>query len=123
MFAACCQIAGTVVGHVELMSVDYEKKIAGLGRVLIGQIEYRGKGFGMAMVAEALNYSFNTLGLAEISLGVFDFNRAAISCYQKLGFAQCEFRPNARQFEGEKWNLMIMKLCRSTWLNQGSKSE
>ncbi len=123
MFAALQQMEGTVVGHIELTAVDYEKRTAGLGRVLIGQAECRGKGYGAAMVAEALNYGFNTLELTEVSLGVFDFNHPAIVCYQRLGFVQHEFRQNARQFENEFWNLLIMKLDRQTWLAQCTPCE
>ena len=74
------------------------------------QTEDRGKGMGTAMVAEALNYSFNNLGLMEINVGVFDFNKPAIACYKKLGFTEYEFREHARQFENESWNLVMMKL-------------
>ena len=123
MFTAFHQMEGTVIGHIELMSVDYEKKIAVLGRVLIGQTESRGKGWGTAIVAEALNYGFNTLGLTEIKLVVFDFNQPAITCYKKLGFAEYEFRENARQFENERWNLMQMKLNKQTWAKQHNRCE
>ncbi|MBS0661997.1 MAG: GNAT family N-acetyltransferase, partial [Verrucomicrobia bacterium] len=116
MFAAVDNLSGTVIGHVELMAVDHEQLTAMLGRVLIGQIEERGKGYGVAMVAQALDYGFNTLSLSEIRLGVFDFNKSAILCYKKLGFSEFEFRPNARQFESEFWNLIMMKLNRTDWL-------
>jgi RimJ/RimL family protein N-acetyltransferase len=118
MFAAVRQPGGTVIGHVELLSVDYAQRRARLGRVLIGPAEWRGKGYGRAMTTEALDYGFNSLGLEEISLGVFDFNQPAVSCYEKLGFIQSDFRPNARTFEHEQWNLVIMKLGKQTWLKE-----
>ena len=121
MFAAFHQMTGTVVGHIELMSVDYEKKTALLGRILIGPTEVRGKGWGTAMVAEVLKFGFNILGLTEINLGVFDFNQPAINCYKKLGFTEYEFCENARQFEGQWWNLIMMKLDKKTYLKQRNK--
>jgi RimJ/RimL family protein N-acetyltransferase len=116
MFAAVDPALSRVVGHIELMSIDYEKRIAMLGRVLIGEADGRGKGLGKAMTAQVLDYGFNQLGLREIQLGVFDFNRAAIRCYEKLGFSQYEFRKDARQFEGEFWSLIMMKLSKDVWL-------
>ena len=110
MFTAFRQGDGTVVGHIELMNIDYANESACLGRALICQAEDRGKGLGKAMVAEALNYGFNVLGLMEINIGVFDFNKPAIACYKKLGFTEYEFREHARQFENESWNLVMMKL-------------
>ena len=121
MFSACHQTGGAYIGHIELMSVDYEKKTAMLGRVLIGQTDYRGKGWGTVMIAEALKFGFNTLGLTEINLGVFDFNQSAIACYKKLGFSEYEFRENARQFENERWNLMMMKLPKQIWAEQSNQ--
>ncbi|MEI8248229.1 MAG: GNAT family protein [Lentisphaerota bacterium] len=110
MFTAFRQGDGTAVGHIELMNIDYANESACLGRALICQAEDRGKGLGKAMVAEALNYGFNVLGLMEINIGVFDFNKPAIACYKKLGFTEYEFREHARQFENESWNLVMMKL-------------
>ncbi len=118
IFAALRRSDGEVIGHIELIEVDYAKKSAGLGRVLIGQAENRRKGYGEAMLAEALDYGFNTLALDEIWLTVFDFNRAAIACYQKMGFAPSEFRENARTFGKEKWNQVLMKIGSETWRKQ-----
>ena len=110
MFTACRRLEGTAVGHIELMNIDYANESACLGRALICQAEDRGKGMGTAMVAEALHYGFNVLGLMEINAGVFDFNKPAIACYKKSGFTEYEFREHARQFENESWNLVMMKL-------------
>lgn len=115
MFVAVHQPSGTVVGHIELMAVDYGKGTTQLGRVLIGDPTERSKGWGTAMVIEALNYGFKTVGLNEIWLGVFNFNQSAIACYAKLGFVECEFLKNAREIDGEKWNLIKMKLDRETF--------
>lgn len=112
MFAACRQDDGTAVGHIELMRVDYGNGSARLGRVLIGRDEDRGRGLGSAMVAEALNYSFNILGLMEIKLEVFSCNKPAMACFIKNGFSGYEFRENVQQFEYESWNLLLMKLSR-----------
>ena len=112
MFTAFRQDDGTAVGHIELMRVDYGNGSARLGRVLIGRDEDRGRGLGSAMVAEALNYSFNILGLMEIKLEVFSCNKPAMACFIKNGFSGYEFRENVQQFEYESWNLLLMKLSR-----------
>lgn len=115
MFTALGESDATILGHSELLWIDYEKRTAVLGRVIIGEMKNHGRGLGTALVAETLDYGFNVLQLAEISLGVFDFNKSAIACYKKLGFAQYEFRENAKQFEGEPWNVVMMKLSSQTW--------
>ncbi len=123
MFTACRRLEGTVVGHIELMNIDYANESACLGRALICQAEDRGKGMGTAMVAEALNYGFNVLGLMEINIGVFDFNKPAIACYRKLGFTEYEFREHARQFENESWNLVMMKLFNHEFMEYHSRKQ
>jgi len=116
MFTACRQDDGMAVGHIELMSVDYGNGAAHLGRVLIGQSGNRGKGMGTAMVAGALHYAFNTLGLTEVKLEVFDCNKPAMACFKKSGFAEYELRENVQQFEDENWNLVMMKLSRHEFM-------
>jgi len=116
MFTACRQTDGTAVGHIELMSIDYGNGAARLGRVLIGQPEDRGSGLGVAMVAEALHYAFNTLGLTEVKLGVFACNQPAIECFKKSGFTEYEFRESVQQFENESWNLVMMKFSRHEFM-------
>lgn len=115
MFKAVHQTGGEVVGHVELMGVDYGKRSAVLGRVLIGKPEWRRRRYGKSMVDAVLRYAFNHIGLQTITLGVFDFNTSAIACYTALGFARYEDRPNARQFGEEYWGLIMMHIDRDTW--------
>ena len=116
MFKALLMPEKSVVGHIELMAVDYERKSTRLGRVLIGEARLRGKGYGTAMIAEAIIVAFTEINLEEITLAVFDFNRSAIASYKKVGFREYEFRPNARQIGGELWNLIMMKLDRQNCL-------
>lgn len=115
MFKALHKFQGKIVGHIELMGVDYEKRTALLGRVLIGNPEDRGKGYGKVMIDDVARYAFDTLGLATLTLGVFDFNTAAITCYLAAGFAEYERKTNARRFGDEYWTLIMMKLDQETW--------
>jgi RimJ/RimL family protein N-acetyltransferase len=115
MFTALQKAEGEVVGHIELMKVDYDTATAVLGRVLIGRPEWRARGFGRRMVEEAMRYAFDTLNLGTVTLGVFDFNIQAIACYHALGFAEYERNLTARQFGDEYWNLIMMRLDRDTW--------
>ncbi len=106
------------IGHIQLMDIDYNNSNCMLGRVLIFP-QYRGKGFGKAMIKCAVEYAFKELGLDEITLGVFDFNKSAIAAYQGIGFVEYQFNKGARQFQNEKWNLIKMKLHKNEWLNKG----
>ena len=116
MFKVVHVLSDEVIGHIEIMRVNYEKRTAHLGRVLIGNPDDRGKGYGIEMVSLALHFAFNSIGLNELTLGVFDFNTPAIACYKGLGFKEYEFKENARPFEDEYWNLILMKLNKDDWL-------
>ena len=123
MFKALLIPEKSVIGHIELMDVDYEMKATRLGRVLIGEAELRGKGYGSAMITAAIIFAFTELGLTDITLGVFDHNRFAIACYKKLGFREYRFRKNALQIGNEFWSLSMMRLDTKYWLLERGKSE
>jgi RimJ/RimL family protein N-acetyltransferase len=65
-----------VIGHAELNNSDLSNKSARICRVLIGDVKHRHKGYGSLIIKE----------LVRIDLGVYDFNKNAIKCYQKCGF-------------------------------------
>ncbi|QQT24784.1 GNAT family N-acetyltransferase [Sphingobacterium spiritivorum] len=76
------------IGHAELYkSEQLQYKIC---RILIGTSEDRGKGYGSALIHTLCSYAFCDLQAEDIELNVFDWNTAAIHCYQKNGFS---FRP------------------------------
>lgn len=104
-----------VVGHIELMKIDYSEKTAFIGRVLIGEPESRGKGKGFLMLKQLINFAFTDMNFDSLTLSVFDFNEAAVQCYKKLGFKQVEFLKNARKYRDEYWNLIRMRLYKTTW--------
>ena len=103
-----------VIGHISFKDVNRELGTARVGKVLIGS-NIRGKGYGTKMMMAALAFAFEQLKLKKVTLGVFDFNESAIRCYEKVGFQQEAFLQNARQFEGEYWNLIEMGISYNKW--------
>ena len=75
-----------IIGHAELKNVDYKNKSARICRVLVGDKENRNKGYGSLIIKELVRVGFKELQLHRIDLGVYDFNKQAIKCYQKCGF-------------------------------------
>ena len=104
-----------VIGHIQLLNVDYRAATCILGRVLIFS-NYRGKGFGRELVNLAVKYAFENLGLREITLNVFDFNTKALALYENIGFIECEQKNGAQEFQNELWKSVKMKLTRDQWL-------
>lgn len=112
-----CIISETseIIGHIELRNIDYEQKAGRIGRVIIGLQEFRGRGYGKEMVGMLLQYAFGTLLLEKLTLGVFDFNDAALSCYTSLGFVAYETKENYLKCDDEYWNLINMELYSTTF--------
>ncbi|MCC7358167.1 MAG: GNAT family N-acetyltransferase [Anaerolineales bacterium] len=102
------------VGHIELSQVDRRQRSATLARVLVAP-EARGRGIGRRMVTAALAVGFDQLGLHRIDLNVFDFNTAALACYERVGFVTEGRRRDARRV-GDAWRSVItMSMLEDEW--------
>lgn len=106
---------GKVIGHISLARIDQTNKSARVGRVLVGDPNVRGKGIGELMVNETLRIAFDELKLHRVSLGVFDFNLAAIACYEKVGFKKEGLLRDTCKFEDEYWSLWEMSMLEHEW--------
>jgi RimJ/RimL family protein N-acetyltransferase len=88
------------IGHCEIYLMENSAK---LGRILIGKEQYRGKGVGEQIVKKLTEFAQRYMDRKEIELYVFDWNIAAIKCYEKCGF---KIRPEKileRKIKGETW--------------------
>lgn len=104
-----------VVGHVEIIWIDYEKSNGMLGPVLIGEPDARGKGYGQRMVKLALEVGFTMIGLDEIYLYVFEYNTSAIKCYEKVGFRECGRKVSECKLAGRSWHAKKMKMMKEEY--------
>lgn len=51
--------------------------------MLVGDTKMRGRSIGKHMMKAVLQVAFEELKLHRVTLGVYDFNTSAISCYEK----------------------------------------
>lgn len=77
---------GQCVGTVALYHIDRDQKEAEFGRLLIGDLNARGKKLGMKASKLLCQYAFETLKLERIVLEVFEDNLYAKNIYEQLGF-------------------------------------
>lgn len=84
-----------MIGTIELMNIDNAAKTAKVGRFLLNP-ELAGKGYGTKALKKLVAIAFNNFGVKKVGLTVFDFNKTAFRCYEKVGFkiANEETRPN-----------------------------
>ena len=71
----------------------------------------RGNGCGKAMLRSGLKYAFETYGAKKASLGVFENNLPAYSCYKAVGF-QDAVPDTAEKYTilGEEWTCKEMAI-------------
>jgi len=107
-----------VIGTVELREIDRVNKIARVCRFLIGEEKERGKGIGALALKEILRIVFEDKGFEKITLGVFDFNKGAVRCYEKVGFAIEKLLKDARKAKDGYWSLYEMSILKSKWIKE-----
>ena len=98
------------IGHAETYLMENSVKI---GRILIGNKAYRNKGLGQQIVELLLTFSFSNYNRTTVELNVFDWNTAAIKCYEKAGFTITPDKKMERKIKNETWialNMAIDKL-------------
>ena len=101
-----------IVGYITLRTPVDNPIEQRLGFVIVDDSK-RGCGFGKALVTMAVEYAFEELGAAKVSLGVFENNPSAIHCYEAAGFHRVSL-PETENYEclGETWNCIELEQYR-----------
>lgn len=116
VYKAVNTASGKTVGHISLGSISQKNRSARISRVLIGNTAERGRGYCRGMINAILRIGFEDLKLHRISLGVYDFNYAAIKCYEKCGFVREGLMRDVLKYQdGDYWSLLEMSILESEW--------
>lgn len=102
-------------GFCELGRIDRRHGSGRLGKVLIAHPHLRGRGIGTAALRALVSIGFDQEQLHKLTLGVFDFNARAVSCYRRLGFQRDGLLRDHYLVDGSYLNLIEMSLLRSEW--------
>ncbi|MDM5375617.1 GNAT family protein [Bacillus bombysepticus] len=104
-----------VIGHISLGQIDNINKSARIGKVLVGNTKMRGRSIGKYMMKAVLHIAFDELKLHRVTLGVYDFNSSAISCYEKIGFVKEGLLRETKRVGETYWNLWEMSMLEYEW--------
>ncbi|WP_142346122.1 GNAT family N-acetyltransferase [Bacillus cereus] len=107
-----------IIGHISLGQIDNINKSARIGKVLVGNTKMRGRSIGKHMVKAVLHIAFEELKLHRVTLGVYDFNTSAISCYEKIGFVKEGLLRESKRVGETYWDLWEMSMLEYEWKNQ-----
>lgn len=80
--------SNTPIGMISIINIDCRNQKCEMGRVLIGNKKFRGKGIGLEGVNLLINYAFNHLNMRKVYCEVFADNAIALSLYKKVGFLE-----------------------------------
>ncbi|OPA73765.1 hypothetical protein BVG16_27160 [Paenibacillus selenitireducens] len=100
---------------------DIQDRNAEFG-IVIGEVNYHGKGYGTETTQLMLDYAFTILGLHNVMLSVYAFNQAGIAAYQKAGFKEYGRRREVKYRNGKLHDQVFMD-CISTEFNSVILSE
>jgi RimJ/RimL family protein N-acetyltransferase len=99
------------IGHCEL---NFENGNHRLSRILVGKKELRGQKIGEHIVRELLKRCFQNPEVDEVDLNTFDWNKAAIHCYQKVGFKINPGKSEKMKVNGQEWTKINMTVKRNS---------
>ena len=93
------------IGTTGLTGIDQRHGVATFG-IMLG--ERRGQGLGTEATRLALDWAFTVLGLHNVDLRVFAWNRAAVRCYEKAGFRRAGLLRGGAVCMGRRFDVVIM---------------
>jgi RimJ/RimL family protein N-acetyltransferase len=98
-----------LIGNCGFMDIDYVNQTAELG-IFIGDKQFWNKGYGTEALSLLIDYGFKALNFYNIMLRVYEYNKNAIRCYEKIGFKQIGKRRKALNRNLEKHDIIFMDL-------------
>lgn len=106
------RVSGRPIGATYLHDIDMRHRTAEFG-IVIGEADARGKGYGTEAARIMLDYAFGALGLHNVMLRVYAFNRAGQRAYEKAGFRVFGTRRQAHFMGGRLWDVIYMEAVAS----------
>lgn len=108
-FKVVLKSTNETIGHCEM---NFENGNNRLSRILVGKKELRGKKIGEQIVRELVKMFFLNPDIKEVDLNTFDWNRAAINCYEKVGFRINHEKSEIITVHDNQWTRINMTLKR-----------
>jgi RimJ/RimL family protein N-acetyltransferase len=98
-----------LIGSCGFLDIDYVNQTAETG-ICIGNKNYWDKGYGTEALSLLIDFGFKALNFHNIMLRVYEFNKRAIRCYEKIGFRQIGIRRKALLRNLERHNVVYMDI-------------
>ena len=109
---------GAIVGSTAVVDVN-ERSRSSLFRLVIGEKDQWGKGYGTEATDLALAEAFDSLDLVRVNLEVFGHNPRAQRAYQRVGFVQTGQHQEWVARALRQIDVIEMSITRDAWKRRG----
>lgn len=107
-------------GHYQIVR-DPINRSARLRRILIAP-EFRGHGFGKALLHFAITDALSELQTERVELSVFSWNKPALRIYENAGFRHEGSKSLIIRSLSEEWEILNMVLLRGDFVRTGART-
>lgn len=95
--------------------IDWKNRNLELG-IVVGKKEQWNRGYATDAILVALDLAFNRLNMHKVYLRVFDYNKAAIRCYEKCGFKKDGVLRQGFYLNDHYHDVILMGILKSEFL-------
>jgi RimJ/RimL family protein N-acetyltransferase len=103
-----------LIGGTGLHQTDFRNRHSTFG-IIIGEKTEWGKGYGTEATALVVRYAFETLNLNRVWLHAYEYNKAGLRAYEKVGFKKEGVLRQDCYREGRYWDTIVMGILREDW--------
>lgn len=107
----------TPIGRVSFTRIDRHYDSLDITRIYIADPALRNRGYGEEALRALLQYAFLNLHMERVTLDHFIKNKGAAHLYAKVGFVDEGVMRNAGKKNGKYYDLALMSMTRSEYLN------
>jgi RimJ/RimL family protein N-acetyltransferase len=98
-----------LIGNCGFLNIEHVNQTAETG-IFIGNKKFWNKGYGTEALSLLIDYGFKALNFHNIMLKVYEYNKSAIKCYEKIGFIPIGKRRDALYRNMERHNIIFMDI-------------
>lgn len=109
-----------IIGHAQICLLD--NGLCKLDKIIIDKSN-RGKGLGLQLIRELVNYSYEKLNANLVELNVYSWNTAGIKCYEKSGFIINPEKNFITEADGYRWEALNMVFEKERWMSGRNSAE
>lgn len=111
-----------LIGTANLVDIDWKNRNAFHG-MLLGDVEIRGKGYGVDTVMAIMKYSFEELGLNRLDGSIIEYNYSSLKLYiNKCGWKEEGRQRNWYFRKNQYWDRIIVGITRDDYFEFISKN-